>query len=153
MLPCVMVQRNPPSDAHEPVRAQRVLVVDDSADTAELLRAVVERAGYVPRIASSARDALATAAEFRPHVALIDIGLPDMDGYKLTKLLREQPELSACRFIAVTGHTSASAVARSIAARSFEGLTYGKQRPLAATAGSAALGDRSAQSVGRPRER
>jgi two-component system, sensor histidine kinase len=115
MLPG-MVQRNPPSDAHEPVSAQRVLVVDDSADTAELLRALVERAGYVPRIASSARDALASAAEFRPDVALIDIGLPDMDGYKLTKLLREQPELSACRFIAVTGHTSASAVARSIAA-------------------------------------
>ncbi|HEY1536460.1 MAG TPA: response regulator [Polyangiaceae bacterium] len=96
--------------------AQRVLVVDDSADTAELLRIVVERAGYVPRIASSARDALAAAPEFRPHVALIDIGLPDMDGYKLTKLLRAQPELQSCRFIAVTGHTSPSAVARSIAA-------------------------------------
>jgi CheY-like chemotaxis protein len=99
-----------------PSSGQRVLVVDDSADTAELLRTVVERAGYVPRIASSARDALATAAEFRPHVALIDIGLPDMDGYKLTKLLRAQPELHSCRFIAVTGHTSPSAVARSIAA-------------------------------------
>jgi CheY-like chemotaxis protein len=99
-----------------PSSAQRVLVVDDSADTAELLRTVVERAGYVPRIASSARDALAAAPEFRPHVALIDIGLPDMDGYKLTKLLRAQPELHSCRFIAVTGHTSPSAVARSIAA-------------------------------------
>jgi CheY-like chemotaxis protein len=39
-----------------------------------------------------------------------------MDGYKLAKLLRAQPELSTCRFIAVTGHTSPSAVARSIAA-------------------------------------
>ena len=99
-----------------PSGTQRVLVVDDSADTAELLRTVVERAGYEPRIASSARDALAAAQEFRPHVALIDIGLPDMDGYKLTKLLRAQPELQSCRFIAVTGHTSPSAVARSIAA-------------------------------------
>lgn len=99
-----------------PSTAQRVLVVDDSADTAELLRTLIERAGYVPRIASSARDALAAAPEFRPHVALIDIGLPDMDGYKLAKLLRAQPTLSACRFIAVTGHTSPSAVARSIAA-------------------------------------
>jgi len=116
MLRCMGQLDLPPSGPRESVSAQRVLVVDDSADTAELLRTVVERAGYVPRIASSARDALAAAAEFRPHVALIDIGLPDMDGYKLTKLLRAQPELSACRFIAVTGHTSPSAVARSIAA-------------------------------------
>jgi CheY-like chemotaxis protein len=107
---------NPPSGVRQPVSAQRVLVVDDSADAAELLRTVVERAGYLPRIASSARDALAAAVEFRPDIALIDIGLPDMDGYKLTKLLRAQPELQACRFIAVTGHTSPSAVARSIAA-------------------------------------
>jgi len=112
-----MGQTHPqPSGVHQPESAQRVLVVDDNADTAELLRTVVERAGYDVQSASSAREALAVAGEFRPQVALIDIGLPDMDGYKLAKLLRAQPELEGCRLIAVTGHKSAGAVARSIAA-------------------------------------
>jgi CheY-like chemotaxis protein len=111
-----LVHPPPPSGVRQPQPAQRVLVIDDNADAAELLRTVVGRAGYEVRLAGSARDALAAAGEFRPHVALIDIGLPDMDGYKLAKLLRAQPELEGCRFIAVTGHKSPSAVARSIAA-------------------------------------
>jgi len=96
--------------------APRVLVVDDDDDSAELLRTVLRRAGYEPRLASNARGALSAAAEFLPQIALIDIGLPDMDGFRLAKLLRQQPELASCRFIAVTGHTSPSAIARSIAA-------------------------------------
>jgi len=97
-------------------RAPRVLVVDDDADSAELLATVLGRAGYEPRLASNGRGALTAAAEFLPQIALIDIGLPDMDGFRLAKLLRAQPELGSCRLIAVTGHTSPSAVARSIAA-------------------------------------
>jgi CheY-like chemotaxis protein len=93
-----------------------VLVVDDDADSAELLATVLGRAGYEPRMANNARGALTAAAEFRPQIALIDIGLPDMDGFRLAKLLRAQPELEHCRLIAVTGHTSPSAIARSIAA-------------------------------------
>ncbi len=102
--------------AGESERSPRVLVVDDDADSAELLATALGRAGYEPRLASNARDAIAVSAEFRPEIALIDIGLPDMDGFRLTKLLRAKPELGSCRFIAVTGHTSPSAIARSIAA-------------------------------------
>lgn len=105
-----------PSGADGSGNAPRVLVVDDDVDSAELLRIVLGRAGYEPRLANNARGALTAAAEFRPQIALIDIGLPDMDGFRLAKLLREQPELASCRFIAVTGHTSPSAIARSIAA-------------------------------------
>ena len=97
-------------------RRAKVLVVDDNFDAAELVGMLVEQGGHQPLIVGSAREALAAATEMTPDVALIDIGLPDMNGYELTRKLRAQPALANCRFIAVTGHTSASAVARSIAA-------------------------------------
>jgi CheY-like chemotaxis protein len=116
MLRGMHAANQPPIGADGQLGPQRVLVVDDNPDASELLSLLLERAGHQTLVVGSARDALAAASEFRPHVALIDIGLPDMDGYKLTNLLRAQPALQHCRFIAVTGHKSASAVARSIAA-------------------------------------
>jgi CheY-like chemotaxis protein len=94
----------------------RVLVVEDDADTTTLFSIALVRQGHEIRVVNCARDALAVAAEFRPNVILIDIGLPDMDGYRLAQLLRAVPELADTRFIAVTGNTGQSRVARSIAA-------------------------------------
>jgi len=91
-------------------------VVDDNADAAELLGAFIQRAGHEPRVATCARDALAIAHELRPEVALIDIGLPDMNGYDLVRSLRALPGLEACRYVAVTGHKSQSSIARGISA-------------------------------------
>jgi DNA-binding response OmpR family regulator len=90
--------------------------VDDNLDEAELLGAFIERAGHQSSVASSARDALAEALVLRPEVALIDIGLPDMNGYDLVRSLRALPELKGCRYVAVTGHKSQSAIARGISA-------------------------------------
>lgn len=95
---------------------RRVLVVEDKADEGELLGVLVQRGGHESLVVHSAREALASASDLRPDVALIDIGLPDMNGYDLTRALRAQPALEHCRFIAVTGHASQSAVARSISA-------------------------------------
>ena len=92
----------------------RVLVVDDNLDAGQLLGMLVERGGHQTRVVGSAREAIAVAQELQPDVALIDIGLPDMNGYDLTRALRSQ--LQRCRFIAVTGHSSQSAIARSISA-------------------------------------
>ena len=97
-------------------RRAKVLVVDDNLDAAELVGMLVEQGGYEPLVVCSAREALAIASDIVPDIALIDIGLPDMNGYDLTRKLRAQPALANCRFIAITGHTSPSAVARSIAA-------------------------------------
>jgi len=104
---------NPQLD-HEPSR--RVLIVDDNTDAGELLGAFIERAGHQPQVVSCARDALAIAGQLRPDVALIDIGLPDMNGYDLVRSLRALPGLEACRYVAVTGHKSQSAIARGISA-------------------------------------
>jgi CheY-like chemotaxis protein len=94
----------------------KVLIVDDDADAAELLRMLVLHAGHEAHVTHCARGALSAARELRPRVALIDIGLPDMNGYELTRTLRALPELGDCRFIAITGHSRPSAIARGIAA-------------------------------------
>jgi len=80
------------------------MIVDDNADSAELLVLVLGRAGYDLRVANTPAAALALAQEFCPQIALIDIGLPDMDGYQLLAALCAKPQLAGCRFIAVSGY-------------------------------------------------
>jgi PAS domain S-box-containing protein len=83
---------------------QRVLVVDDNADAAELLGEALLALGHEVRIANDPLAALTLLAQFRPAVAVLDIGLPVMDGYELAQRIRERPEASGCRLIAVTGY-------------------------------------------------
>src|SRR4051812_38632484 len=106
----------PPASGIRQSPAQRVLVVDDSADSAELLGLLLEQAGHVVRLAATGSAAISVAPEFQPHVALVDISLPDTDGYALVGVLREQAQLKGCRFVAVTGYDGRDAVARSLAA-------------------------------------
>jgi signal transduction histidine kinase/FixJ family two-component response regulator len=83
---------------------QRVLVVDDNADAAEMLSAVVESAGYDTQVAHDGPSALAVAPVFQPDIALVDIGLPVMDGYELAGRLREALPGKPLRLMAVTGY-------------------------------------------------
>jgi CheY-like chemotaxis protein len=100
----------------DPPGSHKILVVEDDADTTMLFSIALVREGHETRVVNCARDALSVAPVFRPNVILIDIGLPDMDGYRLARLLRATPELADTRFIAVTGNAGQSRVARSIAA-------------------------------------
>lgn len=87
---------------------RRVLIVDDNHDSAELLALVLGREGHETRVAHDGREALAVAAVFRPNVAFLDIGLPDMDGHELLEALFARPELAGCKFVAVTGYEELS---------------------------------------------
>ena len=104
-----MLASQRPAGVRDTTDARRVLIVDDNADSAELLLLVLGNAGYESKIASTPAAAIALAPEQRPHVALIDIGLPDMDGYELLRILRTLPELDRCRFVAVSGYGSETA--------------------------------------------
>jgi PAS domain S-box-containing protein len=84
--------------------ACRVLIVDDNRDAAELLAEVLDDAGHVTRIAFDGPGALRTAAEFRPQLALLDIGLPVMDGFELARRMRELPGLERVALVALTGY-------------------------------------------------
>ena len=85
---------------------RRVLVVDDNQDAAELLSESLQLLGYITRVAHDGPSALHAAKLFHPDIALLDIGLPVMDGYELARQLRQQDSESGrrLRLIAVTGY-------------------------------------------------
>jgi len=82
----------------------RVLVVDDNADAAQMLAALLEVQGHAVSVEYDARGALARARSEHPDVLLLDIGLPDMDGYELARRLRAQPENAGATLVALTGY-------------------------------------------------
>ena len=83
--------------------SKRVLIVDDNHDAAEILAEALTIMGHETRFAHDGPSALRVAAEFAPEVALLDIGLPLMDGYELALRLRALPGLSQVRLVALTG--------------------------------------------------
>jgi len=84
-----------------------VLIVEDSADARESLRLLLEMAGHEVDTSEDAADTLEKVKVFEPDVALIDIGLPGMDGYRLAQVLRERPPARPLRLIALTGYGQA----------------------------------------------
>jgi PAS domain S-box-containing protein len=115
------VTADQPAADHEVVsagieHAPRILIVDDNEDAAEMLEDVLRSKGYRTHVAHDGPGALAAAAALRPDVALLDIGLPVMDGYELASRLRELPGLHGIRLVAVTGYGQSSDRKRSAAA-------------------------------------
>lgn len=83
----------------------RVLVVEDDEDTALLLAETLGDQGYAVEVAHDGASALEKAAAFRPQVAVLDVGLPDMDGYQLATRMRALEQLAPeLRLIALTGY-------------------------------------------------
>jgi CheY-like chemotaxis protein/anti-sigma regulatory factor (Ser/Thr protein kinase) len=84
--------------------ARRILVIDDNDDAAGIIASVLRRVGHDARVANHPTKALALAEEFRPHIALLDIGLPAMDGYALASELRTRLGSSTPLLVALTGY-------------------------------------------------
>jgi CheY-like chemotaxis protein len=82
---------------------RRVLVVEDHEDGREAVRLLLQAAGHVVHVAETGRVALDTAVGFQPDVALVDIGLPDMNGYELARELRTRLGPTV-KLIALTGY-------------------------------------------------
>jgi signal transduction histidine kinase/CheY-like chemotaxis protein len=97
-------------------RPLRVLVVDDNADAAESLAALLGLEGHAVELAYDGPQALALLDGFAPDVALLDIGLPGMDGYQLARAIRQRPDGRALRLVALTGYGHDSDRARTAAA-------------------------------------
>ena len=91
-------------------------MVEDSEDSAESLAMLVRLQGHDARTAHDGREALAVADAYRPDLALIDIGLPDMDGYEVARRMRETPDLAGMVLVALTGYSGADDRLRSQAA-------------------------------------
>jgi CheY-like chemotaxis protein len=81
-----------------------VLVVDDNADAADMLREYVGSLGYRVTVALDSLGALRAADENPPAIALLDIGLPVMDGFELARRFRESDRHAAVKLVAITGY-------------------------------------------------
>jgi len=85
------------------VRALRVLVADDNHDAADMCALLLGLAGHEVHAAYSGRRALELAEKFLPDVALLDVGMPDLDGFRVAQLIRGASWGKDTRLIAVTG--------------------------------------------------
>ncbi len=88
-----------------PARApgRRVMIADDNKDAGDSLAMLLELAAHEVRVAYNGRAALTLAQTFRPNVAFIDIGMPDLNGYEVAQALRREPWGAGIRLVALTG--------------------------------------------------
>jgi PAS domain S-box-containing protein len=102
--PCQRSVQNTETDERPESDALRILVVDDNEDAASLLAMLLEASGHHVTVEHSARRALERIKEVTPHICILDIGLPEMDGFELAVKLRAQTETANALLIAVTGY-------------------------------------------------
>ena len=82
--------------------AKRVLIVDDEMDVGRLLSFNLADAGFEAEVVRTGQGALAMAAEFRPHVVVLDLMLPDLSGYEVCRRMREDPALAEVAVLMLT---------------------------------------------------
>ena len=92
--------------ASETPQQARILLVDDDAEHVELLAELLDRAGHAVRAETDPKAALAAVESFRPTIAIVDLGLPVMNGYELARRIRE---VCSCKLVALSGYARESA--------------------------------------------
>ena len=95
---------------------QHILVVDDSEDMRDLLQRLLERAGYHVVLAEDGQASLTQAKLHHPDLVLMDLSLPDMDGWEAVGHLRKMREFRTIPIIAVTAHVSPREEERAMSA-------------------------------------
>ncbi len=89
-----------PTQTANPIRA---LIVDDNIDAAATLSLLLQLEGHTTAVAHDGLEALHAAAEFKPDIVLLDLGLPGMDGYEVARAIRRMPDAGNPFLVAVTG--------------------------------------------------
>jgi signal transduction histidine kinase/ActR/RegA family two-component response regulator len=112
--------------ALEPPGSTRILLVDDNADALQALGMLLELEGHQVEMADGGEAALRLTEHYVPQVALIDIGMPGIDGFQLVHMLRARPQLDATKLVALTGYASESERSRALAA----GFDFHLTKPL-----------------------
>ncbi len=104
-LPLIERSSVPRSDSAPPRQPpKRILVVDDNVDAADSLALVLQLDGHATQAVYSAKEAIEQAVAYHPDVILLDIGLPEMDGYEVAKLIRAGGQGGDVRLVALTGY-------------------------------------------------
>ncbi len=100
-----------------------VLIVEDNRDAADTLRMLLETLGHRAAIAYDGREGIELAQSFGADAIICDIGLPEMDGFHVARVVRETPELAGARLIALTGYGRDVDVRRALESGFDEHLT------------------------------
>jgi CheY-like chemotaxis protein len=117
----VLTRRSSP-----PARALRILVADDNEDGREMLRYLLTQEGHTVQTAEDGRRAVALAPDFDPDVAMLDIGMPELNGYEVAARLRDRRRDGRPLLIALSGLGRADDKARAIEA----GFDYHFTKPV-----------------------
>ena len=91
----------------------RILVVDDNRETADALSAFLTLNGHETETVYDGTSACLRAGQFAPDCAVVDIRMPDIDGFKVARRLRGNPDTKSLRMIALTGERAESLVAQA----------------------------------------
>jgi CheY-like chemotaxis protein len=82
----------------------RILVVEDNMDTYELVHFILEKNGFETFLASNGRDGVNAAFKQKPDLIIMDMSMPEMDGWTATNLIKKEEQTKAIPVIAVTAH-------------------------------------------------
>ena len=103
IVSCDSVAAPMPDTTATPGIGRRILVADDNHDAADSLAMILEMGGHDVRVARDGRAALSLAQTFRPDTALLDIGMPELNGYEVAQALRQEAWGASITLIALTG--------------------------------------------------
>lgn len=92
-----------------------ILIVDDELSILVPLQFLMEKAGYLAKLAQSGKEAIEKIAEIRPDLILLDIMLPDLDGYEIYQMIRQRTEWAAIRVIFLTAKNRDTDMAKGLA--------------------------------------
>jgi CheY-like chemotaxis protein len=103
-------------DGPAPAMAKRILVADDNRDGAETMSMLLKLSGHEVFLAHSGTEALEVASRERPDIAVLDIGMPDLNGYEVAERIRREDWGKRMKLIAVTGWGQAEDKRRALVA-------------------------------------
>ena len=95
------------------IQTAKVLVVDDEPEITDIVETFLTEAGYTVSVENSSRRAIAKAREFKPDVVILDIMMPDMDGYQVCQDIKHDPALAGTPIIFLTGKDRSDDMGRS----------------------------------------
>ncbi len=103
-----------PDPVEGPLTKARLLIVDDELDTRGLLEYRFAREGFEVRTARNGKEALRKARTFHPALIILDIALPDLDGFSVCDALRTEPETARTPIVLLSSHSGISVSARAV---------------------------------------
>lgn len=94
---------------------KKILIVDDELSILVPLQFLMEKSGYDPKLAQSGKEAIEKISNFKPDLVLLDIMLPDLDGYEIYQRIRENKEWDQIKVIFLTAKNRDTDIAKGLA--------------------------------------